>query len=93
MLELWDLRNFKKFRNIDWEGPKAEQTEQDMEEEKASEDTKNEEEEMNFNRQNPAPFIYSASFNNETNVIMAAGAGANQVRLFDYDTGNVVCVI
>ena len=24
---------------------------------------------------------------------MAAGAGSNQVRLFDYDTGNVVCVI
>jgi len=24
---------------------------------------------------------------------MAAGAGANQVRLFDYDTGNVVCVV
>jgi len=24
---------------------------------------------------------------------MAAGAGANQVRLFDYETGNVLCVI
>jgi len=24
---------------------------------------------------------------------MAGGAGANQVRLFDYDTGNVLCVI
>ena len=26
-------------------------------------------------------------------MIMAAGAGANQVRLFDYATGNVVCVV
>jgi|TARA_B110000305_G_C19367294_1_gene602585 hypothetical protein len=24
---------------------------------------------------------------------MAAGAGANQVRLFDYNTGNILCVI
>ena len=24
---------------------------------------------------------------------MAAGAGANQVRLFDYKTGNVICAI
>ena len=41
----------------------------------------------------PAPFIYSAMFNDDTNVVMAGGAGANQVRLFDYDTGNVVCII
>ena len=26
-------------------------------------------------------------------MIMAAGAGANQVRLYDYATGNVLCVI
>ena len=37
--------------------------------------------------------IYSAKFNNETNVIMAAGAGDNLVRLFDYDTGSIVCQI
>ena len=24
---------------------------------------------------------------------MAGGAGANQVRLFDFDTGNVLCII
>lgn len=24
---------------------------------------------------------------------MAGGAGANQVRLFDYETGNVLCII
>ena len=23
MLELWDLRNLKKIRDIDWDGPKA----------------------------------------------------------------------
>jgi len=51
VLELWDIRTMKKFRNIDWEGPKAEQTELDMEEEKASEEKKQEgEEEPNFNR-------------------------------------------
>ena len=24
---------------------------------------------------------------------MAAGAGGNQVRLFDYETGNVLCIV
>lgn len=32
-------------------------------------------------------------FSNKNNVVMAAGAGSNQVRLFDYETGNVLCVI
>lgn len=26
-------------------------------------------------------------------MVMAAGAGANQVRLFDFETGNVLCCI
>lgn len=95
VLELWDLRTYKKFRTIDWEGPKAEQMQknfQDEEENKENEppqeENKNEEHDSK-----PAPFIYSAMFNNETNVVMAGGAGANQVRLFDYDTGSVLCVI
>ena len=24
---------------------------------------------------------------------MAAGAGSNQVRLFDYETGNILCIV
>lgn len=39
------------------------------------------------------PFIYTAQFSNKGDMIMAAGAGANQVRLFDYTTGNITCVI
>lgn len=37
--------------------------------------------------------MYSAQFNEETNVVMAGGAGSNEVRLFDYTTGNVICSI
>ena len=32
-------------------------------------------------------------FNQKQDMIMAAGAGANQVRLFDYATGAVLCMI
>jgi len=46
-----------------------------------------------FSRSSPAPFLYHASFNHKHDMIMAAGAGANQVRLYDYATGNVLCVI
>jgi WD40 repeat protein len=40
-----------------------------------------------------APYIYSAMFNNRYDTIMAAGAGQNQVRHFDYETGEVLAVI
>ena len=46
-----------------------------------------------FSQSNPAPFIYSAQFSKKNDIIMAAGAGANQVRLYDYTTGNVLCII
>jgi COMPASS component SWD3 len=100
VLELWDIRTMKKTRGIDWNGPKHEPLpEDDLNDENQSEEENKENSdpkqntEQTFNRENPAPFIYSAMFNNKTNVIMAGGAGANQVRLFDYDTGNVLCVI
>ena len=46
-----------------------------------------------FSRSAPAPFIYSAQFSNKFDVVMAAGAGANEVRLFGYKTGNLLCCI
>lgn len=52
-----------------------------------------EKEPKTFTRQSPAPFIYAAQFNNKQDIIMAGGAGANQVRLYDYDTGHVLCII
>ena len=106
VLELFDLRTMKKFRTIDWDGPKASEPLKSAEQEDDMEEDKKEENKENFmptnepaekvdgySRYSPAPFIYSALFNNKTNTIMAAGAGANQVRLFDYDTGAVLCVI
>merc|ERR1712146_341820 len=46
-----------------------------------------------YSRDNPAPFLYSCMLNNKQDMIMAAGAGGNQVRLFDYETGNVLCIV
>ena len=103
VLELWDLRNFKKSRTYAWDGPKNYETSfSQMEEEKTSTmKTRSQTGQENKGyanpnmkvKRNPAAMIYSAKFNNETNVIMACGAGDNQVRLFDYDTGAIVCQI
>ena len=46
-----------------------------------------------FNRKNAAPFIYAAQFSKKQDVIMAGGAGSNQVRCFDYETGQILSVI
>ena len=40
-----------------------------------------------------APFIYACQFNKTQDLIMAGGAGANQIRIFDYKTGACVCAI
>jgi WD40 repeat protein len=37
--------------------------------------------------------LYAAMFNQKQDLILAGGAGRNQVRIFDYETGNLVCVI
>lgn len=55
--------------------------------------TAQQEEAAEFSRASPAPFIYSAQFNNKNDIIMAGGAGANQVRLFDYESGNLLTAI
>jgi WD40 repeat protein len=40
-----------------------------------------------------APFIYAAQFNKKQDVVLAGGAGTNQVRCYDYETGNILSVI
>lgn len=39
------------------------------------------------------PMLYSAMFNRKQDLILAGGAGRNQVRVFDYESGAIVCVI
>ena len=34
--------------------------------------------------------LYSACFNKKQDLIMAGGSGANEVRIFDYESGNIV---
>ena len=102
VIELWDLRKFEKFRVINWNGPGSSQPleHQLLEDRVYEDDYYNLEEEKNDGQQQlpltndkRAPFIYSAMFNNKYDTILAAGAGSNQVRLFDYETGEVTAVI
>lgn len=112
VLELWDIRTFKKTRVINWDGPKVSDsftTGMELEGDEENKENASPRQESpsrsgspgkeppteieGFSRQSPAPFIYSTMFSNKYDVIMAAGAGANEVRLFDYKTGNILCCI
>lgn len=57
VLELWDMRTLKKFRTIDWDGPKAsEALDGNLEEEQPEEEKKNEESgEENKENDDPIP--------------------------------------
>ena len=44
-------------------------------------------------RPRTAPMLYATMFNKKQDLILAGGAGVNQARVFDYDTGNIVCII
>ena len=104
VLELWDLRKLKKFRDIEWDGPKASSLvagNAGMEDEEAEQEnqspgnspTKEGEpaQTEGYSGDYQAPFIYSCQFSKNFDTIMAAGAGCNQVRLFDFETGNILC--
>jgi len=39
------------------------------------------------------PFLYSALFSRKQDLILAGGAGRNEVRVFDYSTGNIIAII
>jgi hypothetical protein len=72
VLELWDMRVNKKFRDIRWDGPKAsEVSAENMEEEKkeSAGDEENQDPSSKategFDRISPAPFLYSTQFNHK----------------------------
>lgn len=100
-LELWDLRNGQKFREINWNGPGATLGVDNMNLEDASNRPDSRFESRPSTAQSSAsqadgvkrdtrayyPFIYAAQFSKKQDVVMAGGAGANQVRCFDFNTG------
>ena len=40
-----------------------------------------------------APFIYTTMINRSEDLIFAGGAGKNEMRIFDFETGNIVALI
>ena len=75
VLEIWDLRQNEKVRDIDWNGVPEQHVKADGKVSRA------------------APFIYSCIINNNTNVVLAGGAGANEVRMFDFNSGRLLGAI
>ena len=44
-------------------------------------------------RPSSAPFLYASMFSRKQDLIFAGGAGKNEFRIFDYNSGNLVCII
>ena len=40
-----------------------------------------------------APFIYTAMINKREDMVFAGGAGKNEMRIFDYESGNIIAMI
>ena len=40
-----------------------------------------------------APFLYTTMINKKEDLIFAGGAGKNEMRIFDFDSGNIVALI
>ena len=40
-----------------------------------------------------APFIYTTMLNKREDLLFAGGAGKNEMRVFDYESGNIVAMI
>jgi WD40 repeat protein len=91
VLELWDIRKFQKFRDIEWNGPISQEL---FNESSFIEGNDNESSYKSMKEDyEKSPFIYSCLFNDKFDRIMAGGAHPNQVRMFDYNSGSVICSI
>ena len=40
-----------------------------------------------------APYIYTTSFNKNQDLLFCGGAGKNEMRIFDWESGNIVAMI
>lgn len=44
-------------------------------------------------KSNHAPYIYTTFMNKKQDLIFAGGAGRNELRVFDYQSGNIVGMV
>jgi len=82
-LQLFDMRTFECVRSYDWDGVGAGQL------------LFNDGEEAKLQSFKPksAPMLYAARFNRKQDLIIAGGAGQNEVRIFDFESGGMVAMI
>lgn len=100
-LQLYDLRMMKCSRTYEWDGLDGGQVIMDKEKEFIAsmpsswqeKEMDDDEEHMQKFKPKTPPMLYCAMFNRKQDLIFAGGAGRNQMRVFDYDSGNLVCII
>ena len=99
-LQLFDLRAMKCVRTYEWDGLDGGKSIIEKENElvpaaktSAAAEEDDDEEHMQLFKPKSPPMLYAAMFNRRQDLILAGGAGRNQVRAFDYESGNLVCVI
>ncbi len=94
-LQLFDIRTMKCTRTFDWDGLDGGKSfvEKDVALIPKVDTEEDEKEYRQRFKPQSAPMLYAAMFNRKQDLILAGGAGKNQVRIFDVETGNLVAVI
>ena len=76
-IQLWDLRTRTCSRVIGWDGPDAGSS-------LFNDENNDINGERRKNRPREAPFLYTTAFSKKQDLVLAGGAGKNELRVFDY---------
>ena len=83
-LQLYDMRKYECVRSYNWDGTGA----GEMLFNDGGEEAK-----LQSFKPKSAPMLYASRFNKKQDLIIAGGAGENEVRVFDYESGSIVAMI
>jgi len=90
-IQTWDLRTRHVIKTLSWGGgyitPMFELSEHERNVVRDKNGT------LGEDSKDTDAFLYSARFSRQGDLILAGGAGKNEVRVFDYTTGDKVCTI
>ena len=48
---------------------------------------------LNIDKTDSAPYLYTTLFNKQQDLLFAGGAGRNELRVYDWDSGNIVVMV
>ncbi len=90
-IEVWDLRMFKRSRLIPWEGSGSQQAL--LYDDDSGAGLSVAKKVLKQSKEDSAPYLYTCSLNKKQDLLFAGGAGKNELRVFDFESGNIVGMV